>query len=412
MKILFRKSFFGLLSVAGLYIGLQSCSSDQQEMEDPIEVEQGNIVQEGNGFNEGEGNFVEGNVPEENQFNNLGDNQFGNLSNEQFNNLGNEQFNNFGNDQFSNIGNDQFNNLNSAPFNNAGNNQFNNLAAVGNDPLVGDNGQGDLEEIIDEINNVPVEEGQLVANTIDANIVPTNVAPIENVGTNNLDNGSGDFTSVGAPAAAGLPEIGSKMSYVVEKGDTLVKIATRIYGDPERWTEIASFTGLANPRLIYPGDVVYYQLTDQSMAFAAAYENVQRSEVEILEGDTLSSIAGRVLGNPANWKLIWRQNDNIDNPDRLTAGTKLYYVSPGVLSAAVDTFKKALSSGSDVQWAGVVNADQDESVGENLANYSNDHEIFTGQSQSLDQNDTQNSEVLFSKVMPSKGSFVNSLTRV
>ena len=79
---------------------------------------------------------------------------------------------------------------------------------------------------------------------------------------------------VGTQAAPGLPELGSKMSYIVQKGDSLVKIAT-IYGNPTKWTEIANFTGLANPKLIYPGDVVYYQLTDQTLAFASAYESHQ-----------------------------------------------------------------------------------------------------------------------------------------
>ena len=37
---------------------------------------------------------------------------------------------------------------------------------------------------------------------------------------------------VGTQAAPGLPELGSKMSYIVQKGDSLVKIATRIYGNP------------------------------------------------------------------------------------------------------------------------------------------------------------------------------------
>ena len=129
------------------------------------------------------------------------------------------------------------------------------------------------------------------------------------------------------------------MSYIVQKGDSLVKIATRIYGNPTKWTEIASFTGLANPKLIYPGDVVYYQLTDQTLAFASAYETLPRSEIQIMDGDTLSSIAGRVLGNPENWKTIWRHNDNISNPDKLTAGTTIYYVDPGMLADAVQDFK-------------------------------------------------------------------------
>jgi LysM repeat protein len=146
-----------------------------------------------------------------------------------------------------------------------------------------------------------------------------------------------------APGGPGLPEMGSKLAYIVQKGDTLAKIATKIYGDASKWSEIQSFSSLSNPKLIYPGDVVYYQLTEQSKAFASGYESVARSEVEVQQGDTLSTIASRVLGSASNWKLIWRHNDNIENPDRLTAGTKLYYIAPGALSAAVDDFRTQLA---------------------------------------------------------------------
>ena len=149
--------------------------------------------------------------------------------------------------------------------------------------------------------------------------------------------------AVGLAAAPGLPELGSKMSYVVSRGDTLATIATKIYGDMEKWREIAEFTGMANPNMIYPGDVVYYQLTDQTMAFASAYEQVSRSEVVVQPGDTLSTISANVMGSSQDWKMIWRQNDNIDNPDVLTVGQTIYYVSPGVLTTAVSHAKSQIA---------------------------------------------------------------------
>ena len=77
------------------------------------------------------------------------------------------------------------------------------------------------------------------------------------------------MAAAGMAAAPGLPELGSKMSYIVQSGDTLANIAEKIYGDREKWREIAEFTGMANPNRIYPGDVIYYQLTDQTMAFSS-----------------------------------------------------------------------------------------------------------------------------------------------
>ncbi len=152
----------------------------------------------------------------------------------------------------------------------------------------------------------------------------------------------------GAPVAPGLPELGSKMAYIVQKGDTLGKIAQRVYGDTNKWTEIADFTGIANPKLIYPGDIVYYQLTEKTTAFASAYEGIGRSEVQVSQGDTLATIAQKVFGNSSLWKLIWRQNDKIDNPDKLTAGTMVYYVDHSKMAAiSSDSSSKIVELKSD-----------------------------------------------------------------
>ena len=147
-----------------------------------------------------------------------------------------------------------------------------------------------------------------------------------------------------APAGGGLPEMGSKMAYVVQKGDSLGSIAQKVYGDKGKWKEIADFTGLANPSRIYPGDIVYYQLSDQTKSFASAYESVTRSEVEVQPGDTLSRISGRVLGNPADWRLIWRQNDGINDPDKLVVGIKIYYINHGSMAENNKEIKTKLAS--------------------------------------------------------------------
>jgi nucleoid-associated protein YgaU len=211
-------------------------------------------------------------------------------------------------------------------------------------------GEEDLQQIIEEMNTAnsqfPTNNGgqgmmmdnggNMMAN--DGGMANAAMDPGMNAGANQaaavpMNAAPMGGTVSGTPVGPGLPELGSKMSYIVQKGDTLAKIAARIYGDSNKWTEIANFTGLANPRLIYPGDVVYYQLTEQSMQFASSYESMQRSEVQIQQGDTLATIAGRVFGNSSLWKLIWRHNDMIDNPDRLTAGTTLYYVDPASMAS-------------------------------------------------------------------------------
>ncbi len=133
------------------------------------------------------------------------------------------------------------------------------------------------------------------------------------------------------------------MAYVVEHGDTLAKISGKIYGTPGRWNELAKLSGLANPSRIYPGDLVYYTLDESAVAFATAYEQVQRQEEQVKPGDTLATIAQRVYGDYKSWRSLWRQNDRIDNPDIIPPGTSVFYIQKGSLTAAVKLSSPAFS---------------------------------------------------------------------
>ena len=193
-------------------------------------------------------------------------------------------------------------------------------------PVNGASGDGELQEIISAMNT---QDESGAAPTTNATAAPavdaaavTSTAPA----TDAAAAAAAVTSAPSTPAGTGLPEMGSKMPYIVKKGDTLGTIAAKIYGDLNKYTEIASLTSLKNPSKIYPGDVVYYQLSQQTMAFASAYENAARKEVTVQQGDTLATISKRVFGTSQEWKSIWRQNGTVDNPDRLTVGQTIYYV--------------------------------------------------------------------------------------
>ena len=147
-----------------------------------------------------------------------------------------------------------------------------------------------------------------------------------------------------APAAPGLPETGSKMAYVSEAGDTLGKVAAKIYGDQKRWRDISSLSGMTDPNHIFPGDVVFYSLDEKTAQFAATYEAVKRNKEVVQHGDTLASIAKRVYGTSKAWKQIWRQNDKIDNPDKLETGMTVFYVEKGGIKTTQNQKTKQISS--------------------------------------------------------------------
>lgn len=204
---------------------------------------------------------------------------------------------------------------------------------------------GDLQSMITEMNGAgqaPAAEGE--APVADAAAAPeaqaaANAAPVESAEAVPAEAAPAASAPAEVASVPGMPEMGSKMAYVVEAGDTLGKIAAKIYGDQKRWRDIANLSGMENPNHIYPGDIVYYSLDDSSRNFAAAYESVRRAKEIVQEGDTLAAISKRVYGTSKAWRHIWRQNDNIDNPDQLTAGMVVYYVEKGAFNAAMTKVK-------------------------------------------------------------------------
>lgn len=140
----------------------------------------------------------------------------------------------------------------------------------------------------------------------------------------------------GSSIEQGLPEAGSKMAYIVQKGDTLSKIAKRVFSDMKRWRDLAVASSVKNPNLIYPGDVIFYQLDQTTLAFARKYENLKREVTPVREGENLSEVSKRIYGDKDQWKFLWRHNDQINDPENLTAGSLVYYVNPGLLNSLSD----------------------------------------------------------------------------
>jgi len=194
---------------------------------------------------------------------------------------------------------------------------------------------GDLQEIITEMNGSSQNQAAAGAAPADAASAPE-AATAEAAPADAASAAPAAATAAAPAAVAGMPEQGSKMAYVVEAGDTLAKIAMKIYGDQKRWKDIANLSGMDNPNHIYPGDMVYYSLDDSSKNFASAYESIKRSKEVVREGDTLAAISQRVYGTSKAWRQIWRQNDKIDNPDILSAGMTIYYVEKGAVKTALN----------------------------------------------------------------------------
>jgi len=111
------------------------------------------------------------------------------------------------------------------------------------------------------------------------------------------------------PAAGPKDE---RMMYTVRPGDTLWRIAARFTGDPRNWRKIyerqnlavalgiPSATPIVDPNRIYPGQRIAVPLSPSTGANAFDYH--------VSRGESLSSIAQRVYGDPQMWRQIYRDN--------------------------------------------------------------------------------------------------------
>lgn len=118
-------------------------------------------------------------------------------------------------------------------------------------------------------------------------------------------------------------------TYVVAPGDTLSKIASRIYGNAKEWKTLAILNKIINPALIHPGDRLTYPVTRKaSVAFKSTYPE-NRKTVTVRPGESLSDVAQRVFGSSTYWRTLWKFNEEtIPDPDLVMAGQKLSYL-PG-----------------------------------------------------------------------------------
>lgn len=179
----------------------------------------------------------------------------------------------------------------------------------------------------------PANTAVAVENTPPANTeVPVNSAPVEAASGGSGGESApagGAVTSGSSIAGVVVPEMGARLAYNVQRGDTLSIIAKKIYSQMGKWKELASSNKILNANKIYAGDVIYYTLDQSSKAFAESYEGAARSSVTVATGDSLSSIASKVLGSSAAWRSLWKENPQVKNPHLIRVGQVLSFRSQG-----------------------------------------------------------------------------------
>ena len=114
--------------------------------------------------------------------------------------------------------------------------------------------------------------------------------------------------------------------YTVKEGETLGEIASNELGSYRMWREIASINNISDPSRIMPGRVLRMPSkksvkTTTSVRPTKTLPEGARSHV-VIEGDTLSSIAGEYYSDVNMYGVIARANPSLD-PSRLKIGSTI-----------------------------------------------------------------------------------------
>lgn len=173
----------------------------------------------------------------------------------------------------------------------------------------------------DEFIETPTEEAMVTEETpADSMVAESSEAPMV------VEESSPEVAMDSSVAGASF-ESGTMQDYTVQKNETLMLIAFKLYGDYEKWKELAGY----NRDLLKGSTMVREGMTLKYMAPAEAFVwNPQGLPYLIRTGDTLGGISQNVYSTMKKWKSIWENNRPlIKDPNKIYAGFTIYYLEDG-----------------------------------------------------------------------------------
>lgn len=130
-------------------------------------------------------------------------------------------------------------------------------------------------------------------------------------------------------------------SYIVQPGDTLGEISTKVYGTSRKWRMIREANGNLDPRALRPGLKLTIPGVEETVIARSDPAAIERALEQVAQfvdstsgppsgiyrvkrGETLYAIARRVLGDGERWKEIYELNHReMASPEDLAAGQKI-----------------------------------------------------------------------------------------
>ncbi len=184
----------------------------------------------------------------------------------------------------------------------------------------------DADEFIENPNEEPVADTSDIIEATDVadTAIPSEVMEEPVVADSNVVEEK-FAPEVATPAVVEMS--GSEKTYTVQKNETLMLIAFKLYGDYERWKELANYnrTTLNGSTHLKEGMNLKYMAPAEEFVW-----NPQGLPYLIRTGDTLGGISHNVYQSSKKWKLIWDNNRPlIKDPNRIFSGFTIYYLENG-----------------------------------------------------------------------------------
>lgn len=133
--------------------------------------------------------------------------------------------------------------------------------------------------------------------------------------------------------AAGTVLAPGEKSHTIAAGESLSSICAKYYGDRSLVKDLAKYNNLSNPDIVRSGDALRIP-TIQTLAGPSAIAKAQATNTEkpaktaapksytIQGGDTLSTIAAKLMGSAGQWEALYEFNkDVLEDPETIIAGT-------------------------------------------------------------------------------------------
>jgi len=164
---------------------------------------------------------------------------------------------------------------------------------------------------------IKVEEQEVVKSQ-----APDELTPAENeVKESSIANTPNDIT-IKDSSGPTSPDSGKEAFYKIQKGDTLMMIAFKIYGDYHKWKDMKKWNMEKLKTKMNPGDSLKYITPEKAFTWQpSGLPYVTKT------GDTLGIISKDKYGTPKKWKSIYENNRPlIQDPNLIFAGFTIYYV--------------------------------------------------------------------------------------